>query len=120
MTTCGVCCERLNKTNHKKVVCPFCDFESCRTCNQTYLLSTTEDAHFMSCKKVYTRDMIDSFCTRRFKNYEYKKHKERILFERELARMPETQPYVQRILKRQKLSKLRENISNTYIKARRR
>ena len=120
MTTCGVCCERLNKTNHKKVVCPFCDFESCRTCNQTYLLSTTEDAHCMSCKKVYTRDMIDSFCTRRFKNYEYKKHKERILFERELARMPETQPYVQRILKRQKLSKLREDISNTYIKARRR
>ena len=25
MTTCGVCCERLNKTNHKKVSCPFCD-----------------------------------------------------------------------------------------------
>ena len=120
MTTCGVCCERLNKTNHKKVSCPFCDFESCRTCSQTYLLSTSEDAHCMSCKKPYTRDMIDSFCTRRFKNYEYKKHKERILFERELARMPETQPYVQRILKRQRLGKLREVISNAYIKARRR
>jgi hypothetical protein len=120
MTTCGVCCERLNKTNHKKVTCPFCDFESCRSCSQTYLLSTTEDAHCMSCKKVYTRDIIDSFCTKRFKNCEYKKHKERILFERELARMPETQPYVQRILKRQRLGKLREFISNTYIKARRR
>src|SRR6056300_234451 len=118
--TCGVCCERFNKTNHKKVCCPFCDFESCRTCTQTYLLSTSEDPHCMSCKKVHNREFVDSFCTKRFRNEEYKKHREQILFERELIRMPETQPYVQRILKRRELQTLRDHMSHLYIKSRRR
>ena len=119
MTTCGVCCERFNKTNHKKVCCPFCDFESCRTCTQTYLLSTSEDAHCMSCKKEFSRDFVDSFCTKRFRNEDYKKHMERVLFERELARMPETQPYVQRIIKRRRISKLRAMVADLYMKTRR-
>jgi len=120
MTTCGVCCERFNKTNHKKVSCPFCDFESCRTCTQTYLLSTSEDAHCMNCKKEFSRDFVDSFCTKRFRNEDYKKHMEQVLFERELARMPETQPYVQRILKRRRMSKLRAMVADLYIRIRRR
>lgn len=120
MTTCGVCCERFNKTNHKKVSCPFCDFESCRTCTQTYLLSTSEDAHCMSCKKEFGRDFVDSFCTKRFRNEDYKKHMEQVLFERELARMPETQPYVQRIVKRRRMSKLRAMVADLYMRVRRR
>ena len=118
--TCGVCCEPFNKTNHKKVCCPFCDFESCRTCCQTYLLSTSEDPHCMSCKKVHNREFVDMFCTKRFRNNEYKKHREQILFERELVRMPETQPYVQRILKRREINALRDYIAQIYIKGRRR
>ena len=74
--TCGVCCEPFNKTNHKKVCCPFCDFESCRTCCQTYLLSTSEDPHCMSCKKVHNREFVDMFCTKRFRNNEYKKQQD--------------------------------------------
>src|SRR6056300_2028191 len=103
MMTCGVCCEGYNKTNHKKVCCPFCDFESCRTCTQTYLLSTTEDPHCMSCKKAHNREFVDSFCTKRFRNHEYKKHREQILYERELSRMPETQPYAEYRMKMREL-----------------
>ena len=120
MTTCGVCCERFNKTNHKKVCCPFCDFESCRECCQTYLLSTSEEPHCMSCKNEHNREFIDTFCTKRFRNVDYKKRREQLLFERELIRLPETQPYVQRILKRRELYRLRQEISDMYVKARRR
>ena len=119
MMTCGVCCEGYNKTNHKKVCCPFCDFESCRTCTQTYLLSTTEDPHCMSCKKAHNREFVDSFCTKRFRNHEYKKHREQILYERELSRMPETQPQVQRILRRRRLHAMQKDISNLYLRTRR-
>lgn len=119
MITCSVCCERYNKTNHKNVCCPFCDFETCRACSQTYLLSTSEDPHCMSCKKGYNREFVDSFCTKRFRNNEYKKHREQVLFERELIRMPETQPHVQRIMRRRELITLRDEISRIYIKARR-
>ena len=120
MIACGVCCERFNKTNHKKVSCPFCDFESCKTCCQTYLLSTSEDPHCMSCKKLHNREFVDSFCTKRFRNTEYKKHREQSLYERELSRMPETQPYVRRILRRRELQELKREMSSLYIKSRNR
>lgn len=118
MSTCNICCESFNKTNHKKVCCPFCDFESCRTCTQTYLLSTSEDPHCMSCKKVHNREFVDSFCTKRFRNNEYKKHREQVLFERELIRMPETQPRVKRILRTKELTVLLSKLSVIYIRSR--
>ena len=82
MDTCAVCCDKFNKSNHKKVTCPFCDFESCKKCNQVYMLSSMENPHCMKCKHELNREFIDSFCTKRFRNVEYKKHRENVLFER--------------------------------------
>tara|TARA_B110001452_G_scaffold174824_1_gene146539 strand:+ start:1133 stop:2263 length:1131 start_codon:yes stop_codon:yes gene_type:complete len=53
----------------------------------------------MNCKNELDREFIDSSCTVRFRNVEYKTHLENILFEKEKARMPETQPEVERIIK---------------------
>ena len=106
METCAVCCDKFNKSNHKKVSCPFCDFESCKKCTQYYILSSLEDPHCMKCKHELNREFIDSFCTKRFRNVEYKKHREKVLLEREKIRIPETQPEVERIIK---LRELRTN-----------
>ena len=95
MSTCTVCCDKYNKTCRKKVTCPYCEYDACKTCIQTYLLSTTEEPHCMKCKHEHDREFIDSFCTKRFRNVEYRKHREQILYEREMARMPETQPYAE-------------------------
>ena len=116
---CTVCCEKYNKTNHKKVTCPFCDFESCKNCVQTYLLSSYENPHCMNCKNEINRGFVDSFCTKKFRNTVYKKHRECVLFEREKARMPETQPHVERIHKmrtlRQKYHELVAIIRNNRV-----
>ena len=32
MSTCTVCCDKYNKTQRKKVTCPHCDYEACKTC----------------------------------------------------------------------------------------
>ena len=116
---CTVCCEKYNKTNHKKVTCPFCDFESCKNCVQTYLLSSYENPHCMNCKNEINRGFVDSFCTKKFRNNVYKKHRECVLFEREKARMPETQPHVERIHKmrtlRQKYHELVAIIRNNRV-----
>lgn len=104
-TCCSVCCENFNKTTRKKVTCPFCDYESCKKCTQTYLLSSTENAHCMNCKHELNRSFIDSFCTKRFRNVEYKKHRENVLFDLELIKMPETQPQVERILRMREIRK---------------
>lgn len=99
MDTCTVCCDSYNKTNHKKVNCPFCDYDACKKCVQTYLLSSIENPHCMKCKHEHDREFIDSFCTKRFRNVEYRKHRERVLYEREMARMPETQPHAEHKIK---------------------
>ena len=106
MDICDVCCEKFNKINHKKVECPFCDLTSCRTCSQRYILSTFEDPHCMGCKTLWNREFIDSFCTKYFRNTELRRHRENVLFEREKARMPETQPEVERIIKIRKLRRI--------------
>ena len=103
MSTCGVCCEKFNKINHKKVECPSCDLSSCRSCSQRYILSSFEDPHCMGCKTPWNREFVDSFCTKYFRNTELKRRREVVLFEREKARMPETQPEVERILQMRKL-----------------
>lgn len=113
METCSVCCEKVNKTHHKKVVCPFCDLLQCRSCCQKYILSTFDDPHCMGCKHTWNREFIDSFCTQQFRNTAWRHHRENVLFEREKARMPETQPDVERILRMRKLRALMEKKKET-------
>ena len=103
MDRCGVCFEN---TNHKKVTCPFCDLNTCRTCTQTYLLSVMEDAHCMGCKHVWNRQFVDHFCTHNFRHVDYRRHRENVLFEREKSLMPETQVHVERILEMRYLNKV--------------
>ena len=95
---CSICLEDFNKTIHLKISCSFCNHESCRTCAQTYLLSTAQEPHCMNCKHVWNREFVDSFCTRQFRNRDYKRHRENVLLDREKSRMPETQPHVTRRL----------------------
>lgn len=118
MESCGVCCETLNKSNHKKVECPFCDLISCKTCSQRYLLSIIDDPHCMGCKNAWNREFVDSFCTKKFRNGDLRKHRENILFEREKLLMPQTQPEVERILEmrrlRREVDKEREHMLRLY------
>ena len=111
---CDICCEKLNKTIHKKVKCPYCDLVSCRTCSQTYLLTLVDDPHCMNCKKLWNREFIDSFCTRKFRHNDLKKHRESTLFERQKLLMPQTQPMVERIIQmrtmRRKIRQIKERI----------
>ena len=106
MESCDVCCEKINKINHKKVECPYCDLTSCRACSQKYILSSFEDPHCMGCKTLWNREFIDTFCTKYFRNTELRRHRETVLLEREKARMPETQPEVERIIQMRNLRRV--------------
>ena len=115
---CSVCCEKLNASNHKKVTCPFCDFGSCRTCVQTYLLSVSSDPHCMSCKQLWTREVVDGACTKVFRDTKLKRHRETILFERERCLLPETQDAVARILQVRKIDKRIEEANEEIMRIR--
>lgn len=100
---CSVCCENFNKTRHKKVSCLFCDYDSCKECCQTYLLSTDRDPHCMNCHTRWDRHFVDNFCTKKFRNVDYKHRRENVLLERQKLLMPDTQPDVERIIQMRKL-----------------
>ena len=94
--SCNVCCKDYNSLRNKETKCPFCDFLSCRACTQTYLLNITIDPHCMNCKKLWSREVIETCCTKSFRATTFKEHREKILFERESCLFPETQDAVVR------------------------
>lgn len=104
MENCDICCEKINKINHKKVECPFCDLKACRSCCQKYILSIFDDPHCMGCKNPWNREFIDSFCSQSFRNNELRIHRENILFEREKTLMPGTQLAAEKIIKFRRFS----------------
>ena len=71
MEYCIICAEELNQTCRKSVNCPFCEFEACITCCQTYILDReanicmnvdkNTDGTFV-CQKPWTRKfMVETF-----------------------------------------------------------
>lgn len=100
MAECSICVEKFNKVSHLKCACPHCQFESCRKCIQSYILTVEEyTISCMSCKKHWTIDTVDNFITKSFRNNELKEHREKILLDRERSLLPATQPEVQRAIK---------------------
>jgi hypothetical protein len=115
---CGICCETYNLKNHKKIDCPFCDFNSCRECTQKYVVSTANDAHCMSCKTAWNREFVADSCTKKFFTTEYKQHRETILLERERCLLPQTQALVVRKKHELNLRKMIEECRKEQIRAR--
>ena len=94
MVDCNCCFESFSSDKKNLVQCQFCEFDVCQTCQKTYLLSTANQPHCMSCKKEWNdKHLYESF-TRTFVDKDVKKHRETLLVENEKALLPETQPYV--------------------------
>lgn len=93
--SCEICCATFNKTKHKEVGCPYCALRACRSCTQRYLLETNEDPHCMGCKAAWTRETMDTACTRTFVDVDYRKRRRDVLFERERAYFSEAQVEVE-------------------------
>ena len=100
---CSVCAEHLTAHKRRLVECSRCGHGACVACVQRYLLSTAKDPHCMSCRAEYSHEFVASTFTKAFLSGAYKAHRQATLLERERARMPETQPMVQRELRRRKL-----------------
>lgn len=89
--TCPVCIEPYNKVANTEVICVFCEKSACRRCIQTFLTTSTNDPHCMHCSRVWEREFIDDHLTMTYRMGDYKKHRENVLLDREIALMPATQ-----------------------------
>lgn len=90
--------------------CPYCSYEVCVKCVKRYLLDLTTSAKCMNCSKIWNREAIETVCGKSFLNGPYKKHREDLLFEREKALFPMTQPLVTEYLRNERIRKLISDI----------
>lgn len=104
--TCNICAENFNKSNRFGVSCPYCNMDACRQCWTTWFLNETEPTcMFPNCGKDWTRAHIRENFTQKFITKDLKMHREQVLFDKERALLPATQPYVEVINLKKHLDK---------------
>ena len=104
--SCNICCDDYNKSSRSKICCIYCDFDVCRTCCETYILSSEKPKCMKpDCAKEWSRKFLRENFTNTFLNSKYKIHLEEILFDKEKALLPATQPLVEERIKKNNLKK---------------
>ncbi len=105
MEDCLICAEKYNSVIHKKITCPYCNFEACKKCCQTYIL----DKEMTICMNINKKENGDSVCQKQWSrkfmvdnfsnnwlNTKWKNMKEKVGFDTEKALLPATVPILQR------------------------
>ena len=110
---CPICVSITKEKNF--IRCFSCKQEYCTKCVKTYLLqTTTEEPHCMNCRQVIDYHIfIDKF-DKTWRLGEYKKHKEKILWEKEQAHFPSTVGYIELTNKKNEIVKLRNEVYAKY------
>lgn len=116
---CQICDEKLNKSNHIPIQCQYCMFESCRTCCETYATNeSTIKCMNTVCGREWTRKFIRDVFTLVFINGPLKQHREQLLFDRERALLPATQPIIEGKIACEKIDKqineIRKEVTKLY------
>ena len=89
---CPVCLEYFDLYHHKRIRCG-CGRCVCIDCCMEHLESSMEDPHCLHCMRVWDeRFLMENMGTKETK--QRKEHRKEVLFQRELAKMPQTQPLV--------------------------
>lgn len=103
-TECQICIEKYNKTSRACVLCPYCNFEACRTCCKKYILNeSVVKCMNNACDREWTREHVHSLFPNSFVVKELKILRQQILFDQERALLPATQPIVEAQIRKEKL-----------------
>ncbi|KAJ3349636.1 hypothetical protein GGF32_005331 [Allomyces javanicus] len=92
---CTICAEAFTEVLRRKVTCPRCHFTTCLACFKAHLLNSAHEPYCMQCRVELNDDFVIAVTTPTWRNGEYKRHRETILFDRERARLPETTALLQ-------------------------
>lgn len=90
LRTCGVCCDEFTKCTRKPVECALCEFSACTECYKRFL-STKIHGECMKCQHPFDREFLTANFPKAWINGAYTKHRQDILVDMEMARMPTSQ-----------------------------
>ena len=101
---CNICAE--TKFKRKFVNCPFCDFESCDSCVETFLMGIDDSRPRCmnnACKKIWSYEFLSNIFPTSFHNKKYLVRRATLLMEREKSLLPGTQGLVAAQIKREEI-----------------
>jgi len=107
---CGVCYEEFNKTIRKRLDCPKCSHSFCIKCVKRYITTSESDPICMECKGEWTFEFLTQSLSKAFMENDYKKAREKILLDKEVALLPETLPLVELYKQTDELRKRQEHL----------
>lgn len=87
---CSICCEALNRSTRKPVVCPQCGLEACASCVRRHILGSINEPHCMACRVPFEDQFLEEALTKKFVREDLRAHWEEVLFERQKALFPDT------------------------------
>lgn len=102
ITECGICLDDFDDIKCGIVVCG-CGNKVCVNCVKQCLLHSTKEPHCENCKRGWDRSFQYENMGSKWINGAYKKHRKAILLEKEKARMPETQQFVELYMNKEDL-----------------
>ena len=107
MEECVICVEKITSQKRKNIKCEYCDFSACKTCLEKYLITESKPTCMNNeCTREWTSKFIADNFSNRFITTDFKKHKENVLFDKEKALLPATQPLVENIIESEKIDKM--------------
>lgn len=116
---CPICIELYNNSTRKNIKCEYCNFEACKECYHKYLLNENEpNCMSNECNRQWTPEFISNHFTKKFINNELKLHFEKVLFDKQRALMPSTQPIIENLIKREEYVEKINQASNIVKEAR--
>lgn len=104
---CDICGEYMNKSNRKKVTCPYetCGQSCCRTCFYRFVNDSGVTPVCMWCKKDFSLDFIYEHVTQKFYN-EYMEIRTNVYLERSMSQVHLLQDQANDIIRNRKLVRL--------------
>ena len=105
---CQICCESLPE--EKRFHCPSCKEEYCISCFKHYLLNSNEDPHCLHCRTKLLYDQFVETFDKTWRLGAYKKNKEKVLLDKEVALIPATMDYFEKLQRYEKMQKEHERL----------
>lgn len=109
-----MCCDAYTAVKREPIHCPGCNYAACVVCVKTYLLGSLSDPACMKCGLYWCRAFLDASLTPSWRNGPLRKHRERVLLDREYSLIPQTQPEVAREAERRQREATRKQLYAEY------
>lgn len=91
---CAICCSAYTKLLRKPIECNNCKFTACMNCNKHYILTTNSEVKCMNCNVGWSMNFLFENFSHKF-CMEYRRHRQEILWNKELYRIPLVSEYVE-------------------------